>query len=98
MDKPSGSIRHDEVVAAVVEATLGEALERTFIELFTRVSLDDLERAVVELRTIGPRLASTLGNSARINVDAETLDHAQAEATRRLAYHLDRAAGAVSGR
>jgi hypothetical protein len=60
--------------------------------------LPGLERAVVELRTIGPRLASTLGNSAWINVDAETLDHARAEATRRLAYHLDRAAGAVSGR
>jgi hypothetical protein len=83
-------IGHDEVVAAVVEATLGEALERTVVELFSRVSLDDLEHAVVELQVIGPRLVSALGESARI--DARTFDDAKSAASRRLTYHLDRAA------
>jgi hypothetical protein len=88
-------IGHDDVVAAVVQATLGEALERTFVELFTRASLDDLERAVVELKVIGPRLVSVLGEQA--DIDAQTLDDAKQAATHRLTYHLDRAARFATG-
>ena len=88
-------VGHDDVVAAVVQATLGEALERTFVELSTHASLDDLERAVVELKTIGPRMVSVLGEQARI--DARTLDDARQAATHRLTYHLDRAARFATG-
>jgi hypothetical protein len=60
-----------------VQATLGEALERTFVELFNRVSLDDLEQAVVELQIIGPRMVEALGQSKRVDIDAKTLDDAK---------------------
>ena len=61
----------------MVQATLGEALERTFVELFNRVSLDDLEQAVVELQIIGPRMVEALGQSKRVDIDAKTLDDAK---------------------
>ena len=80
-------IRHDDVVSAVVQATLGVALERALVELFNHIPLTD-----TWLDSFGSEMSTAIEQTNGINLDDRTLEDAKNEAMKRLLHHLDRVA------
>ena len=87
MESARDPIHCDEVVCAVVQATLGVALEQALFELFSHVPLDDQW-----LAKFGSDISSTIETTGGVNMDSGIVEEAKSEAMKKLARHLDRVA------